>query len=109
MLMPRVDISETEDQIKITAELPGVEQKDVHVDLAGDILTISGEKRSEEGGRRFHRIERSYGSFQRSLRMPSGIDASKVEGAFKDGVLSVTVTKPQELRERTEKIEIKTS
>ena len=113
VLAPRIDVSETDDEIKISAELPGAEQEDVHVELADDILTISGEKKSEEKkekeeeGRKFHRIERSYGSFQRSLRVPSGIDASKIEAAFKDGVLTVTVSKPPELKEKTRKIEVK--
>ena len=114
-LAPRIDISETESEIKISAELPGVEQKDVHVELTDDILTISGEKKSEdeekkdEEGRKYYRIERSYGSFQRSLRVPSGIDAANVEAAFKDGVLTVTVAKPPELQEKARKIEVKSS
>jgi len=110
---PSLDISETDGEIRIVAELPGVDQKDVEVTLAGDVLTIKGEKRSEkdetkeEKGRTWHRTERSFGSFQRSMRLPRDIDPSKVNADFKDGVLTVTLPKPQELQQQTKKIEIK--
>jgi HSP20 family protein len=111
----RVDISETDQDIKITAELPGVKQDDLKVELVDDVLTISGEKKSEqteekeEQGRKFHRIERSYGSFRRSMTLPKGVDADAIEAGFRDGVLTVTVKKPVELQqaEAAKRIEVK--
>jgi HSP20 family protein len=110
---PRVDVSETDKEMRVTAELPGVDQKDVEVTLSGDQLTIKGEKKAEteekkeEKGRAFHRVERSYGSFQRSMRIPYEVDPEKVEAAFKDGILTLTLPKPPEVQKKTKKIEIK--
>ncbi len=110
---PSIDVSETDKEIRIVADLPGVSEKDVEVTLSGDVLTIKGEKKSEkdekkeEKGHTWHRVERSFGSFQRSMRMPADIDPAKVQAAFKDGVLTVTLPKPAELQKQTKKIEIK--
>lgn len=110
---PSLDVSETEKEIRIVAELPGVDQKDVEVTLVGDVLTIKGEKKSEkeekkdEKGRTWHRVERSFGAFQRSMRMPGDIDPAKVAADFRDGVLTVTLPKPAELQQQTKKIEIR--
>jgi HSP20 family protein len=110
---PRVDVSESEKEIRVTAELPGIDQKDVEVTLSGDQLLIKGEKKSEaeekkeEKGRTFHRVERSYGSFQRSMRIPYEVDPEKVQATFKDGVLTLTLPKPPEVQQKTKKIEIK--
>lgn len=112
-LAMRVDVSESETDIKITAELPGVKQEDLRVELVGNTLSISGEKKSEqvedkeEQGRRYHRVERSYGSFHRSLMLPQGVAADAVDASFKDGVLSVIVRKPPELQAASRKIEVK--
>lgn len=111
----RVDVSETDKDIKIAAELPGVKPEDLKVELVDDLLTISGEKKSEqteekeEEGRKYHRIERSYGSFRRAMTLPKGIDADAIEAAFKDGVLTVTVRKPAEMQtvEAAKTIEVK--
>jgi HSP20 family protein len=111
--LPSVDVSETDKEIRIVAELPGVERKDIDVTLSGNQLIIKGEKRSEseekdeKSGRQFHRVERSFGSFQRTMALPYDIDPSAVAADFKDGVLTVTVAKPAEAVARTRKIEIK--
>lgn len=113
----RSNVSETDQEICITAELPGLEQKDVEVSVTGDRITIKGEKKSEkdekteEEGRQFHRIERTSGSFQRSMTLPFEIDADAVHAEVKNGVLTVTVTKPAEVQEKskTKKIEVKTA
>jgi len=115
MLTPRVDVSETDKELRVTAELPGVEQKDLTVTLTGDVLTIKGEKRSEsetkpsDNQATYHRIERSYGSFQRTMSVPYDIDPAKVDAKFKDGVLTVTLPKPVEIQRQSKKIEIKTA
>jgi len=86
--------------VTLTAELPGVNEKDIEVTLAGDQLTIKGEKRSEldekkeSEGRTVHRTERSYGAFQRTLTVPYQIDAGQVSAQFLDGVLTITLPKP---------------
>jgi len=115
MLSPRVDVSETDKELRVTAELPGVEQKDLTVTLTGDVLTIKGEKRSETETKpsdpqaTYHRIERSYGSFQRTMSVPYDIDPAKVDAKFKDGVLTITLPKPVDVQRQAKKIEIKTA
>ena len=114
-LAPRIDVSESDGDIRISAELPGVRQEDLKVEFANGLLTISGEKKSEQEdkseqeGRQYHRIERSYGSFRRAMRLPDGVDADSIDAAFKDGVLTVTVNKPPELAKQVQKIEVKAS
>ncbi|MCK5506871.1 MAG: Hsp20/alpha crystallin family protein [Thermodesulfovibrionia bacterium] len=109
------NVSETEDAFCVTADLPGIETKDVEVTVTGNRITIQGEKTSEkeekkeEKGRQFHRIERSSGSFHRMMIMPFEIDPDTVKADVKDGVLTVTIPKPAEMIEKTKKIEVKSS
>jgi HSP20 family protein len=115
VLAPRVDVSETDKEVTLTVELPGVEEKDIDVSLTGDQLTIKGEKKSEhedkkdEEGRVFHRVERSFGSFQRTMTVPYDVDPDQVSAQFKDGVLKITLPKPAdtEAKSQPRKIEIK--
>lgn len=95
ILKPKVDIAETNEQYIISVEVPGVDEKDIHVSLQGDTLTISGEKKQEQEHKdvNVHSIERSYGSFQRVLNMPSDAEADQVKARFKNGVLTLTVPK----------------
>ncbi len=92
---PKIDMSETKDAIVVKAEIPGVEQNDIQVLLQEQILTIKGEKRheKEEKDEHFHRVERSYGAFTRTVTLPVAADAEKVSATFKDGVLTVTLPK----------------
>ncbi len=92
---PSADISETDTAYVIKAEIPGVSKEDVKVTLENGLLTIQGERKmeKEEKGKKFHRIERSYGSFVRSFRIPEDADESAVKAEFKDGVLNVTLGK----------------
>lgn len=108
-LAPSMDIAETDKDIEITAELPGLEEKDVQVNVADDVLTIKGEKKAEkeEKNKNYHRIERSYGSFYRSLQLPSGVNSDAIKATLKNGVLKVTVTKPA--ASQPKKIEVKTA
>ncbi|MBW1713938.1 MAG: Hsp20/alpha crystallin family protein [Deltaproteobacteria bacterium] len=106
---PSMDVSESKDKYTITAELPGIEEKDLDISLEGDVLTIKGEKKKEyeEKEENVHRIERSYGRFVRSLRLPGQIDPEKVKAKYKKGVLTLTIPKSKEAVGR--KIEIKAS
>lgn len=100
---PTVDVSEDKDTITIKAELPGVEQKDIAVSLQDGMLSIKGEKRAEreEKDKRYHRVERSYGAFYRSIQLPSAVDAGKVAATFKDGVVTITLPKAPEAKGTT--------
>ena len=92
---PRVDVAETDSEIVVSAELPGLDDEDIEVSLARGLLTISGEKKQEKEkkDRDYYRVERSYGSFQRSVALPSEVDANKVDAVFQKGVLTVTLPK----------------
>jgi len=108
----RSNVSETDDAVCITAELPGVELDDIDVSVTGNRITVKGEKKSEkdekgeEDGREFHRVERSSGAFYRSMALPFEIDPDSVQAGTKDGVLTVTVPKPPEAVKQTKKIAI---
>ena len=108
---PRMDVKETEAGIEITAELPGVDEQDVEVELSDDVLTIRGEKKfeKEEGDKEkgYHVMERSYGSFARSVQLPYGAEGDKVTADFSKGVLKVVVPRPAEVEAKTKKIQIK--
>ncbi len=109
----RSNVSETDKDVRITADLPGVEKKDVDITVTGNQISIKAERKSEreekggEEGRQFHRIERSAGMFQRNMALPFEIDANSVSAEFRNGVLTVTIAKPQEVVEKTRKIEVK--
>jgi HSP20 family protein len=95
-LAPRVDMAETDKAIELTAELPGLEQKDVEINFSDDILTIRGEKKSEkeESDKNYRVAERNYGSFLRTIELPSGVDLAKIQASLNKGVLTVIVPKP---------------
>jgi HSP20 family protein len=92
---PSVDISETDTAYLIKGEIPGVKKEDVKVTVQNGMLTIQGERKmeKEEKGKKFHRVERSYGSFVRSFRLPDDADENKVKAKFKDGMINVTLAK----------------
>ncbi len=94
---PSADISETDTAYLIKAEIPGVNKEDVKVTIQDGMLTIQGERKmeKEEKDKKFHRIERSYGSFMRSFRVPDDADESGVKAEFKDGMLNVTLNKTE--------------
>ncbi len=105
----KVDVAETEKTLEVTAELPGVNEKDIDVSVAGEMLTIKAEKKSdkEEKTKDYHLVERSYGTFERSMRLPFKADPAKVEAKFEKGVLKLVVQKPVEAQTKTQKIEVK--
>jgi HSP20 family protein len=106
-LMPAIDVTETDGQIEITAELPGLEEKDVQVDVSDNVLTIRGEKKNEKEDKQkdYHMVERSYGSFYRAFELPPGVDAEKIQASISKGVLKVTVPKAEP--KQAKKIDVK--
>jgi len=108
-LMPKVDVVEGKDGIEVMAELPGVEEKDIDVTLADGMLTIRGEKKVErdEKEKDWHVVERSYGTFSRTISLPYDPEAGKVEAKFDKGVLTVRLPKPAEIAKKERKIEVK--
>jgi HSP20 family protein len=106
---PRTDIAETETTLEVSVELPGIDQKEIDISLTDGALTIKGEKKSEreENKKGYHLSERSYGSFYRTIPLPSGVDTDKANAQFKNGVLTVTLPKTQEALSRVKKIEVK--
>jgi HSP20 family protein len=105
---PRVDVSESDSEIKIEAEMPGVDEKDVEVVLSDGRLTIKGEKKQEKEEKKkdYHMVERSYGSFARSIGLPFSAEPDQVKANFAKGVLTVTVPKPPEVKAKEKKIRI---
>jgi HSP20 family protein len=106
-LMPHIDVSETDKELKIRAELPGVTEKDVEVTLNDDVLTIRGEKKVERTNEQenYHFVERSYGTFQRSLRVPYQVEPDQVQARFEHGVLTVTLPKSEQ-QQRSRRIQV---
>jgi HSP20 family protein len=106
---PIADIVEHEDKYEIALELPGVEEKDIHVRLSNGSLTVRGEKHGEREEKRkdYYLSERSFGSFQRTFRVPDGVDADKVTAEFKNGLLTVMLPKTQEAQQREKRIPVK--
>jgi HSP20 family protein len=102
-LSPAIDVSEDDKQYVITAELPGVKKGDVSVELENGVLTVHGEKKSEREEKKERRrwVERSYGSFTRSLTLPGDALADRVDASFADGVLTVTIPKSEAAKPRT--------
>jgi HSP20 family protein len=108
--MPAVDIRETKDAIEVIAELPGIDAKNVDVSVQENVLSIRGERTREEvrEDETVHRIEREYGFFERSFTLPRSADPEKINAAYKDGVLSVTVPKREESKPKAVKVDVST-
>lgn len=99
---PQLDVSETDREFQIAAELPGMDEKDVEVSVSNSLLTLRGEKKNEREDKRkdYYRMERFYGMFERAIPIPEGVDLNKVEASFRKGVLTVTLPKSVEYQER---------
>lgn len=108
---PSVDIREDAKEINVKAELPGLDENDVEVMLTDNHLTIKGEKREdkEDKGKNYYRMERSYGSFSRVIALPQGLDADKAKAIFKNGVLSISLPKTEDVSQKSRKISVKKS
>ena len=109
LAVPAVDIVEKEGAYEVTAELPGMDEKDIEVKLANGGLTIKGEKQEEKEEKRkdYHLHERTFGSFERYFAVPDGVDRDKIDASFKKGVLTVTLPKKPEAIKPEKKIEVK--
>jgi HSP20 family protein len=112
-MMPKIDVVEGKDAVEVTAELPGCAEKDIDVTLSEGILTIRGEKKTErdetDKDKNWHMVERSYGSFSRSIPLPFTPDSAKVEAKFDKGVLRVKLPKPAEVAKKEQKIEVRSN
>jgi len=105
--LPAVDVFDTEAAVVLKAELPGMRPDDIHIEVEDNVLTIKGERTFEEkvDGERYYRIERRFGSFQRSLALPQGVKADEVQATYEDGILEVRVPKAEQ--EKPRRIEVK--
>ncbi len=107
---PRINIRETDSSFEVEAELPGVDEKDIDVELSDNLLTIRGEKRAEREEKKdgdYRVFERSFGSFARSIEIPCAVEADGVEAMFRNGVLKLSLPKPADAVSRTRKIAMK--
>jgi len=105
---PSLDISETDDAVHVRAEVPGMDPGDIEVSVTGSMLTLRGEKRTEEEqkGESFHRMERRYGAFVRTVELPASIDAGKVDATCRNGVLVVRLPKREEARPKSIQVKV---
>lgn len=106
---PAVDFTDTEKAYELTAELPGIDEKDVDVKVANGVLTMKGEKHEdkEEKKKDYYLRERTFGSFERAFQLPDGVDTDKIEAKFKKGILTVTLPKKPEAQSTAKKIDVK--
>lgn len=106
---PSIDVKESDKDISVTAELPGLDDKDIDVSLSRDSLTIKGEKKEEkeEKGKDYYRMERSFGSFSRTIPLPAEVNVDKVKAEFKKGLLTVTLPKTEKALKEKKKITVK--
>jgi HSP20 family protein len=104
----KVNVAETDKAIEVTAELPGVDAKDIDVELRNGMLSIRGEKKAEKDEKQkdYHVVERSYGMFERSFAVPDEVETDKVEASFDKGVLKVVMPKSAEAKSKTKKVAI---
>ena len=109
VITPTLDVKENEKEIVVKADLPGMDEKDINLTVHNGVLSLRGEKKSEHTDERdnYHVMERSYGSFQRSIRLPETIDEDKAEARFDKGVLTITLPKRPESVSAQKKIQIK--
>lgn len=105
--VPSLDISETDKSVEVKLDLPGIKPKEIEIQLNGNVLTVSGERKEEqeEKGKTYHRVERRSGSFSRSITLPCAVQEDEVAAEYRDGVLTVTLPKTEEAR--TRKIAVK--
>jgi len=107
--MPAVDVAEEDNEYVVKIELPGVNKEDVKITLESNILTIRGEKKAEKEtkDKNYHRMERSYGSFQRSFTLPTSVKNDKIDAEYRDGILSITLPKAEEAKPKQIEVKVK--
>jgi HSP20 family protein len=105
-MVPALDMSETDSSIEIRMDLPGITAKDIDIQISGNVLTVSGqrEEQKEEKGRTFHRVERRYGNFSRSVTLPCTVVESEVAAEYHDGVLTIKLPKTDESKAHKVKV-----
>lgn len=98
--IPAMDLVESDEELVLRADLPGMKEGEVEIEIKDRVLTVSGERKAEheQKGEGFHRLERSFGRFSRSLSLPDGVDADGVAASFEDGILEVKIPKPEETK-----------
>jgi len=106
--LPAMDVVETEDHFVLRADLPGLSQGDVNIELEDNVLTVSGERKAEHerNGEGYYRVERSSGAFSRSLTLPDGVDAEGIQASFDRGVLEIRIPKPEQHKPRKVQISV---
>ena len=106
--VPSMDLVETEDHFVLRADLPGLSEEDVSIELEDNVLTVAGERKAEHEDKKegFYRMERSFGQFRRSLTLPDGVDADGIAATFDKGVLEVRIPKPEERKPRRVAIQL---
>ena len=106
--LPAMDLVETDEHFVLRADLPGLTENDVNIELEDNVLTVSGERKTEHEDKRegFYRVERSFGQFRRSLSLPEGVDAEGISANFDKGVLEVRIPKPEERKPRRVAIQV---
>jgi HSP20 family protein len=106
---PRVDIAETDNEFIIKAEVPEIKKEDIKVTVDNGVLNIRGERKQEkeEKNKKFHRIERFYGSFSRTFTLPDNVDEKKIEASFKDGMLNLQIPKVEEVKPKAIEVKVK--
>jgi HSP20 family protein len=107
-ISPRIDLSETKKNLTITADMPGMDEDNIDVSLENNFLVIRGQKKTEkeDQGQHYYHMERSYGSFYRTISLPCEVDESKVKADYKKGVLTIHLPKPKDERRQSRKIEV---
>jgi len=110
-LVPKVDVSETDKEVQVKADLPGIDEKDIEVTLSDGVLTIKGERKEEkeekDEKKSYHRVERSYGLYSRSIALPSEVEEDKVKAEFAKGVLTIKMPKSAKAKSKVKKISVK--
>jgi HSP20 family protein len=106
--IPAMDVVEHDESFVLRADLPGLSEDDVKIEVEDNVLTISGERKSEheQKGKGYHRVERAFGSFSRSLTLPEGVDADAIQASFENGVLAVQIPKPEQPKPRKVQISL---
>ena len=106
--IPAMDVVETEDHFVLRADLPGLSENDVNIELEDNVLTVSGERKAEheQRGEGYYRVERAFGSFSRSLTLPEGVNAEAIQASFNNGVLEVRIPKPEQHKPRKVQISL---
>lgn len=107
--MPLLDIEEDGENFIVKAELPGLKKEEIKISVRGNLLTITGERKQEEEtkNKTYHRVERQYGKFSRTISLPSEVDVNKIKAVYKDGVLHITLPKPETMKSKEVEVEVK--